>query len=104
MIESGPDRPDTTRPISPSLVRDDPIPLVRRYPALAAIPRARLGRFPTPVERLEGFRDVAGLWVKHEDRVDMLISESRLSRSRGRPWKSCVDRINPVRTSRCCFG
>ena len=67
MIESGPDRPDTTRPISPSLVRDDPIPLVRRYPALAAIPLARLGRFPTPVERLEGFRDVAGLWVKHED-------------------------------------
>jgi D-cysteine desulfhydrase len=47
--------------------RDDPIPLVRRYPALAAIPRARLGRFPTPVERIEGFREIDSLYVKHED-------------------------------------
>lgn len=47
--------------------RDDPIPLVRRFPALAAIPRARLGKFPTPVERLTGFRDVDSLYVKHED-------------------------------------
>ena len=68
MTESGSDRPGiTAAPISPSLQRDDPIPLVRRYPALAAIPRARLGRFPTPVERLDGFRDVDALWVKHED-------------------------------------
>jgi D-cysteine desulfhydrase len=68
MIESGSDRPGTTdRPIAPPLARDDPIPLVLRYPALAAIPRARLGRFPTPVERLEGFRGVDQLWVKHED-------------------------------------
>ena len=47
--------------------RSDSIPLVRRLPALAAIPRARLGRFPTPVERLDGFRDVESLYVKHED-------------------------------------
>jgi len=47
--------------------RDDPLPLVRRFPALAAIPRARLGRFPTPVERLDGFRDIHELYVKHED-------------------------------------
>ena len=47
--------------------REDPIPLVRRFPALAAIPRARLGRFPTPVERLDGFREVNSLFVKHED-------------------------------------
>ena len=46
---------------------DDTIPLVRRFPALAAIPRARLGRFPTPVERLDGFHDVDSLYVKHED-------------------------------------
>jgi D-cysteine desulfhydrase len=46
---------------------DAPIPLVRRYPALAAIPRARLGRYPTPVERIEGFRDIDSLYVKHED-------------------------------------
>ena len=68
MIESGPDRPGATAtPTSTPSTRDDPIPLVQRYPALAAIPRARLGRFPTPVERLEGFRDVDSLWVKHED-------------------------------------
>jgi len=48
-------------------LRDDPIPLVRRYPALAAIPRARLGKFPTPVERIKGFRDIDALYVKHED-------------------------------------
>lgn len=47
--------------------RTDAIPLVRRFPALAAIPRARLGRYPTPVERLDGFRDVERLWVKRED-------------------------------------
>ena len=68
MTDSGPDGPGATETpsVAPS-TRDDPIPLVRRFPALAAIPRARLGRFPTPVERLEGFRDVDSLWVKHED-------------------------------------
>ena len=57
----------STATVSTPSTRDDPIPLVRRFPALAAIPRARLGRFPTPVERLDGFRDVDSLWVKHED-------------------------------------
>jgi D-cysteine desulfhydrase len=57
----------TTAAIRTPSSRDDPIPLVRRFPALAAIPRARLGRFPTPVERLDGFRGVDSLWVKHED-------------------------------------
>lgn len=47
--------------------RDDAIPLVRRFPGLAAIPRARLGRFPTPIEQLAGFRAIESLWVKHED-------------------------------------
>src|ERR1044072_751933 len=68
MIESGPQTPAASAtPVTAPSIRDDPIPLVRRFPALAAIPRARLGRFPTPVERLEGFRDVDSLWVKHED-------------------------------------
>ena len=68
MTDSGPQGPGANEtPIAATPVRDDPIPLVRRFPALAAIPRARLGRFPTPVERLEGFRDVDSLWVKHED-------------------------------------
>jgi len=57
----------STAPVSSPNGRDDAIPLVRRFPALAAIPRARLGRFPTPVERLTGFRDVESLYVKHED-------------------------------------
>lgn len=47
--------------------RDDPLPLIRRFPALAAIPRARLGRYPTPVGRIQGFRDIESLYVKHED-------------------------------------
>jgi D-cysteine desulfhydrase len=68
MTHSGPDGPGATAtPLAATPARDDPIPLVRRFPALAAIPRARLGRFPTPVEHLAGFRDVESLWVKHED-------------------------------------
>lgn len=68
MIDSAADEPGAVA--SPSATptgRDDPIPLVRRFPALAAIPRARLGRFPTRVEPLEGFRDVNALFVKRED-------------------------------------
>ncbi|HUQ81143.1 MAG TPA: pyridoxal-phosphate dependent enzyme [Gemmatimonadaceae bacterium] len=66
MIDSGLHKPGPPALAIPTN-RHDTIPLVRRFPALAAIPRARLGRFPTPVERLDGFRDVEGLWVKHED-------------------------------------
>lgn len=40
------------------------IPLVRRFPALAAIPRAPLGHFPTPVERLPLAEP---LWIKRDD-------------------------------------
>jgi len=62
MTDTGPDESGATEPpaVAPS-DRDEAIPLVRRFPALAAIPRARLGRFPTPVEHLEGFRDVGSL-------------------------------------------
>jgi D-cysteine desulfhydrase len=67
MTDAGPDGPGAIATSATAAARDDPIPLVRRFPALAAIPRARLGRFPTPVERLDGFRDVDSLWVKHED-------------------------------------
>ena len=44
------------------------LPLLRRFPALAALPRAPLGAFPTPVERAE----VPGgrvLWIKRDDRT-----------------------------------
>ena len=41
------------------------LPLVRRFPALGALPFAPLGSFPTPVERVESV--APGLWVKRED-------------------------------------
>lgn len=53
--------------IAPFAVASSEIALVRRFPVLAAIPRARLGVRPSPVERLEGFRDVDDLWVKRDD-------------------------------------
>jgi D-cysteine desulfhydrase len=42
------------------------LPLLRRYPALSALPYAPLGNFPTPVQRvtLPGGRS---LWVKRDD-------------------------------------
>jgi 1-aminocyclopropane-1-carboxylate deaminase/D-cysteine desulfhydrase-like pyridoxal-dependent ACC family enzyme len=41
------------------------IPLVRRFPALASVPRVSLGRFPTPVQRASGL--APGLWIKRDD-------------------------------------
>jgi D-cysteine desulfhydrase len=41
------------------------IPLVRRFPSLAALPRAALCVLPTPVQRAEGL--APGLWIKRED-------------------------------------
>ena len=68
MTDSGLNQPgkNTSSTVERS-ARAETIPLVHRFPALAAIPRARLGKYPTPVEHLEGFRDVESLWVKHED-------------------------------------
>ncbi|MBC7790275.1 MAG: pyridoxal-phosphate dependent enzyme [Anaerolineae bacterium] len=43
------------------------IPLVRRFPALAEVPRVELGSFPTPVEKLEGFPVPGELWIKRDD-------------------------------------
>jgi D-cysteine desulfhydrase len=43
------------------------IPLVRRFPALASIPRIPLGEYPTPVESLR-FPDLdIPLWIKRDD-------------------------------------
>src|SRR4051812_5094755 len=67
MTDGGLNAPGGRTTPARSTGRDDPIPLVRRFPALAAIPRARLGDFPTPVEHLNGFRDVESLYVKRED-------------------------------------
>lgn len=41
------------------------LPLLLRYPSLAWVPRARLGAFPTPVERVPGAP--GPLWIKRDD-------------------------------------
>lgn len=47
------------------MTRAPTIPLVRRFPALARIPRAEIGRFPTPVQYV---RELApSLWIKRDD-------------------------------------
>ena len=43
------------------------LPLLARFPALAAVPRARLGRFPSPVELLPAAGDRPALWLKRDD-------------------------------------
>ncbi|MGH7617487.1 MAG: 1-aminocyclopropane-1-carboxylate deaminase/D-cysteine desulfhydrase [Gemmatimonadaceae bacterium] len=40
-------------------------PLLRRFPALASIPRVSLGEYPTPIESLESL--APGLWIKRDD-------------------------------------
>src|SRR5205823_3868805 len=44
---------------------DSSLPLLARFPLLGAVPRVPLGRFPTPVVRVEAV--APGLWVKRED-------------------------------------
>jgi 1-aminocyclopropane-1-carboxylate deaminase/D-cysteine desulfhydrase-like pyridoxal-dependent ACC family enzyme len=42
-------------------------PLLSRFPELAALPRADLGTFPSPVERHEASSEWPELWVKRDD-------------------------------------
>jgi D-cysteine desulfhydrase len=53
------------------------LPLLRRFPALASIPRAALGAFPTPVERvaLSNGRD---LWIKRDDRTGVVLGGNKV--------------------------
>lgn len=53
------------------------LPLLRRFPALARLPRAALGTFPTPVERLE-VPDHPGVWIKRDDRSGALLGGNKL--------------------------
>ncbi|HTR79634.1 MAG TPA: pyridoxal-phosphate dependent enzyme [Gemmatimonadaceae bacterium] len=41
------------------------LPLLRRFPGLARLPRRALGRFPTPIHQAEGL--APGLWIKRDD-------------------------------------
>lgn len=43
------------------------LPLFERFPALAQLPRAELGVFPTPVERIHGLLSDHELWIKRDD-------------------------------------
>ncbi len=45
----------------------DPLPILQRFPALARLPRAGLGSFPSPVIHLGGERHEREMWVKRDD-------------------------------------
>lgn len=45
--------------------RGEARPLGTRFPGLAVLPRAELGRYPTPIERARGL--APALWVKRDD-------------------------------------
>lgn len=57
---------DAARVATRPAERAGDLPLVRRFPALGRIPRARLGRFPTPIERVE-LPDAGELFLKRDD-------------------------------------
>src|SRR5665647_3423580 len=63
----------TTDRCASGSVRDPQVstlPLLSRFPALARIPRAALGDFPTPVQRVDLGAEHAGgseLWIKRDD-------------------------------------
>jgi D-cysteine desulfhydrase len=57
---------------------DELIPLVRRYPALARIPRVPLGEYPTPVESVQ-FPDLgAPLWIKRDDLASTALGGNKV--------------------------
>lgn len=58
------------------------LPLLRRFPALAALPRASLGRFPTPVQRITR-DDGRILLVKRDDLSGDVIGGNKV---RGLEW------------------
>ena len=58
--------------------RDRPIPLVRRYPALASIPRVPLGEYPTPVESLRFPGLDVPLWIKRDDLASSALGGNKV--------------------------
>jgi len=53
------------------------LPLLRRIPALAALPRAPLGAYPSPVEVLDA-PGVPPLWVKRDDLDDPVFGGNKV--------------------------
>src|SRR5690606_15301656 len=43
------------------------LPILERFPALARLPRARLGVFPSPLEHLSGEGHEREMWIKRDD-------------------------------------
>lgn len=58
------------------------LPLVRRFPALAALPRASFGTYPTPVQRIR-MRDGRTFLVKRDDLSGAVVGGNKL---RGLEW------------------
>jgi D-cysteine desulfhydrase len=58
------------------------LPLLRRFPPLATLPRASFGRFPTPVERV-ALNSGQTLLVKRDDRSGAVIGGNKV---RGLEW------------------
>lgn len=57
---------DARTSLAPDAPGDAPL-LDAWFPPLARISRAPLGVFPSPVERVTAFSDVASLWIKRDD-------------------------------------
>jgi D-cysteine desulfhydrase len=56
------------------------LPLLRRFPALANLPRASFGTFPTPVQQVP---DRPNLWIKRDDLTGSRIGGNKV---RGLEW------------------
>ena len=67
-------------------------PLVGRYPALASVPRVRLGNFPTPVEQVDLPQGAATaeLWIKRDD-----LTASTLGGNKIRSLEFLLARVSP---------
>src|SRR5918911_5007105 len=72
MMSSSRGNSTTSTPLAPRGGEGDDasvsaLPLFRRFPALERLPRAALGEYPTPVERMTGIDAAGELWLKRDD-------------------------------------
>src|SRR4051794_31686682 len=72
MVNSSRGKSTTSAPLAPRGGEGDDadvsvLPLFRRFPALERLPRAPLGEYPTPVERMTGIDAAGELWLKRDD-------------------------------------
>jgi 1-aminocyclopropane-1-carboxylate deaminase/D-cysteine desulfhydrase-like pyridoxal-dependent ACC family enzyme len=55
-----------------------PLPLFVRFPALAELPRAELGVFKSPVERIRGLESDREIWIKRDDLLGNAIGGNKV--------------------------